>query len=244
MSAPRPPALASRRGSSIVETLTAMVLIVAVTGSALRALATLRSALASVTESAEVRETARISRHTLAQELRTGLAGADWVAGAGDSVAIRAFRGTAVACADAVPPTWAVRYTGVRRPNSSKDSVLVLAGDGAWRVAELVRARTRANACGPGAAGEVWELNPAVPGAVVGRIFERGGYHVAAGAFRYRSGRGGRQPLTAHVLRTGSGAASGVSARGVGLELRLAFDGGHGAASVDSVRVWPRETWP
>lgn len=244
MRAREPRALASRRGSSIVEALTAMLLIGAVTGAALQSLATLRSALASVTGDAEVRETARITRHTLAQELRMGLAGADWVAGAGDSVAVRAFRGMGVACAGATPSGWAVRYTGLRRPNSSKDSVLVLAPDGAWRVAKLVRARARRDACGPGAAGEVWELDPPVPGAVVGRIFERGSYHVTAGAFRYRPGRGGRQPLTAQVLRTGADSVSGVSARGSGLDLRLAFDGGRGAASVDSVRVWPREIWP
>lgn len=243
MSAPRPPVLASRRGSSIVEALTAMLLMLAVTGVALRTLATLRRALANVTENAEVRETGRIARHTLAQELRTGLAGVDWVVGAGDSVAVRAFRGTGVRCANVSPPMWAVRYNGLRRPDPAKDSVLVLAGDGVWRVAELVRARARPDACGQGSGGEVWELSPAVPGAVVGRIFERGSYHVAAGAFRYRPGRGGRQPLTAQVLRTGVG-ASGVSGGGAGVDLRLAFDHPHSATTVDSVRMWPREIWP
>ena len=233
--------LASQAGSSIVETLAALLLLLTVAGAALQTLATFRRALATVTRDAEVRETRRIARHTLAQELRAGLAAVDWVAGTGDSVAVRAFRGTGVVCATAPPPMWAVRYAGLRRPDPAKDSVLVLAGDGMWRVAKLARARTRSDACGPGAPGGLWELDPPVPGAVVGRIFERGSYHVAAGAFRYRPGRGGRQPLTAQVLRA---AESGVSGRGVGLELRLAFDAGRATTQVDSVRVWPREVWP
>lgn len=244
MGAPRPPVLASREGSSIAEALTALVLMLTVAGAALQTLTTFRLSLAKATRDAEVRETRRIVRHTLARELRTGLAGVDWVAGAGDSVAMRAFRGTVVRCAAAPPRTWAVRYAGLRRPDPAKDSVLVLAGDGMWRVARLARARTRSDACGEGAAGGIWELDPPVPGAVVGRLFERGSYHVAAGAFRYRPGRGGRQPLTAQVLRTGPEPASGVSGRGVGLELRLAFDRSHAATHVDSVRVWPREIWP
>lgn len=227
-----------------MEALTAMLLLLAVTAAALQTLATLRHALRNVTGDAEMRETGRIARYTLAQELRTGLAGIDWAAGAGDSVAVRAFRGTGVRCADTPLPPWVVRYTGLRRPDPAKDSVLVLAADGVWRVAELVRARARPGACADGAAGEIWELNPAIPEAVVGRIFERGSYHVAAGAFRYRPGRGGRQPLTAQVLRTGAGVASGVSGRGVGLDLRLAFEQTPGAATIDSVRVWPREIWP
>ena len=244
MSAPGPPSLVCRRGSSIVEALTAMLLLVAVMAAALRTLATFRHALASVTGDAEVRETGRIARYTLAQELRTGLAGIDWVPGTGDSVAVRAFRGTGVRCADVSPPSWVVRYTGLRRPDPAKDSVLVLTSDGVWRVAKLVRARARSDACGAGADGEAWELNPAMPEAVVGRVFERGSYHVAAGAFRYRPGRGGRQPLTAQVLRTGAGAPSGISGRGAGLDLRLAFDHAHAPSTIDSVRMWPREIWP
>lgn len=240
----RPPVLASRRGSSIVEALTAMLLMIAVTGAALRTLVTLQHALTSVTTDAEIRETGRIARYALAQELRTGLAGIDWVAGTGDSVVVRAFRGTGVRCASVPQSQWVVRYAGLRQPNPAKDSVLVLAADGVWRVADLVRVRARPGACGDGAAGEVWELNPAVPEAVVGRIFERGSYHVATGAFRYRPGRGGRQPLTAQVLRTGAGAASGVSGHGTGLDLRLAVEKADGATTTDSVRVWPREAWP
>lgn len=219
-----------------------MLLLVAVMAAALRTLTTLRHALWSVTEDAEVRETKRIARYTLGQELRTGLAGIDWVAGAEDSVAVRAFRGTAVRCVRAPLSQWVVRYAGLRRPDPAKDSVLVLAADGAWRVAELVRARP--GACDDGVGGEVWELNPAVPEAVVGRIFERGSYHVAAGAFRYRPGRGGRQPLTAQILRTGAGVASVLSSRGGGLDLGLAFGQATGATTIDSARVWPREVWP
>ena len=221
-----------------------MLLTIAVATAALRTLTTLRHALAHLTRDAEIRETGRIARHTLAREVRTGLAGVDWVAGTGDSIAVRAFRGTGVRCASASPPLWVVRYTGLRRPDPAKDSVLVLATDGVWRVARLVRARARPGACGEGVGGAVWELNPAIPGAVVGRVFERGSYHVAAKAFRYRPGRGGRQPLTAQVLRTAGADGAGVSGHGSGLDLRLAFDYADAASVVDSVRMWPRETWP
>ncbi len=244
MRAPHPPVPASRRGSSIVEALTALLLLLAVASAALRSLATLRHAVASLTEDARSRETTRIARHTLARDLATGIAGVDWVVGAGDSVALRAFRGTGVRCGDAPSPMWAVRYAGLRRPDPAKDSVLVWGTDGAWRVVKLVRARTRPAACGQGGAGEVWELDPDVPGAVVGRVFERGGYHVAAGAFRYRPGRGGRQPLTAQVMATGAGAASQLVGRGAGLDLRLAFDPPGGEPTIDSVRILPRENWP
>ena len=221
-----------------------MLLMVAVMGAALRMLATLRLTVASVTEGAELRETGRIARHVLSEELRAGVPAVDWLAGAADSIALRAFRGTGIVCGAAPPPALAVRYTGLRRPNTSKDSVLVLSGDAVWRVSGLMRARSRPDACGPGLAGEVWLLDPPVPGAVIGRIFERGSYHVAAGAFRYRPGRGGRQPLTAQVLRTGRGAGSGIFPVGAGLDLRLDFNPGHFPASADSIRVWAREVWP
>ena len=227
-----------------MEALTATLLLIAVMGAALRTLATLRRAVASVTGGAESRETARIARHTLSQEVRASLTGVDWATNSGDSVALRAFRGTGVACGSALPPTLAVRYAGLRRPDPSKDSVLVLDAEGMWRTADLVRARTASDACGPGEAGELWQLDPPVPGAVTGRVFERGSYHVATGAFRYRPGRGGRQPLTAQVLRTGAGSGSGVSAVGAGLELRLEFERGGSPESTDSIRIWPREVWP
>lgn len=221
-----------------------MLLMVAVAGAALRTLATFRTTLATVAREAELRETTRITRHALGQELRDGLAGVDWVAGTGDSIALRAFRGTGVSCASTPASGWALRYSGLRRPDPSKDSVLVLAGDGVWRVVKLVRARARARACGPAAPGEVWELDPPVPGAVIGRLFERGSYHLAAGAFRYRPGRGGRQPLTAQVLHTEAEGVSGVSSLGAGLDVRLAFEHGRSPGFVDSLRVWPREAWP
>ncbi len=83
----------------------------------------------------------------------------------------------------------------------------------------------------------MWELDPPVPGAVIGRLFERGSYHLAAGAFRYRPGRGGRQPLTAQVLHTEAEGVSGVSSLGAGLDVRLAFEHGRSPGFVDSLRV-------
>lgn len=244
MSLLRQSGLSSRRASSIVEALTAMLLMIAVMGAALRTLAAFRVTLAGLTGGAELRETARVVRYSLSQETGWSLPQADWITSTGDSIALRAFRGTGVVCASAPPPAIAVQYNGLRRPDTSKDSVLALDGDGVWRVADLVRARSRPGACGRGVAGELWELDPAVPGAVVARVFERGSYHIAAGALRYRRGRGGRQPLTAQVLRTEEADGSGILPVGAGFDLRLIFDHDRSTAFVDSMRVWPREVWP
>ncbi len=46
------------------------------------------------------------------------------------------------------------------------------------------------------------EPEPASRGIVL--IFERGSYHLADGAFRYRRGRAGRQPVTEALLAAGS----------------------------------------
>jgi hypothetical protein len=47
---------------------------------------------------------------------------------------------------------------------------------------------------------ETWRLDaPADPHAVVARLFEKGSYHLALAALRYRRGASGRQPLTPEV---------------------------------------------
>lgn len=123
----------------------------------------------------------------------------------GDSVGVRAFRGTARVCGPAGDSaSWWVEVTGVRRPDPSKDSVALLRRGGGWRVHDL-EARRPAAPCGgslPGTRGEVWRLAPPPEGPVLGRYFERGSYHLSGRAFRYRRGRGGRQPLTPTVLAT------------------------------------------
>jgi hypothetical protein len=53
-------------------------------------------------------------------------------------------------------------------------------------------------------------------------VFERGSYHLEDRAIRYRTGDGGRQPLSEERLESGSAFLG--SAAGVDLHLRLRVD--------------------
>ena len=231
----------------MVEAITALLILIGVLGLTLRTLVAFRDSMKGTRMTVELLELRRVARHVLFQEVRTGVPWVDWTIGSGDSVDIRAFRGTGIACDTAVAGSdIAVRYVGLRRPDPAKDSVLALSANGWWSASRLVALLSAAGRCGSstGVGIEVWRLDPPVPGAVVGRIFERGSYHLAAGALRYRRGFGGRQPITAVLLDIGSASGSGISAHRTGLELRLAPDPLRPAPSVDSTRTWPLETWP
>lgn len=160
----------------------------------------------------------------------------------GDSVRLRVFRGLAFMCPSGRAGRFLARYRGSRLPNSRKDSVLVLGPDGRWRAVDLIERRPTRLTC-PGApteAVELWVLDPPVlPGAAVARLFETGSYHLSGGAFRYRRGRGGRQPITPEVLLVersylGPGANGGLALE---LTTETAAPGGP-----DGPRTfWPRE---
>lgn len=140
----------------------------------------------------------RLTRSTLEEETRYSYAGRDWDAAA-DTVGVRAFRGTALVCGTPSPGRLSVRYSGWRNPNPAKDSVLVLTHTGRWIAVELVgrAAGSATEPCGDSTWGstELWSVDPPVEG-VLGRLFERGSYHLTGTALRYRRGRGGRQPVT------------------------------------------------
>lgn len=140
----------------------------------------------------------RAVRVVLRDELGAGLTDLDWTVFPPDSIRLRAFRGTGWPCAPLVRGlTIPVRWDGIRAPDPSKDSLLVLDGDGAWRVVDLVGV-TDSGVC----AG--WTLEAAVPSPILMRLFESGSYHFGNGALRYRRGGGGRQPLTEGVLQGAS----------------------------------------
>ena len=182
----------------------------------------------------------RLAVAVLGRDLRRGVAGRDWRDPDGDSLPLRVFRGWGVACAglSARRDVVAVSYRGARAPSPPKDSVLVLT-DGGWVAADLVRrVRTREHLCPDGldSATELWTLDRPISGPLM-RVFERGTYHVAGGALRYRRGKGGRQPLTAEVFIESS-ALEGTGGR---ILLRLMSDRtpvGDGAWLAD-VSLWP-----
>jgi len=176
-----------------------------------------------MTRRAEVLAAVRTTRNVLHAETRVGDSARDGWSVASDSLAIRAFRGTALVCPFAEPSAEIlVRVEGTRLPDVSKDSVLVV-GDGGVTMALKLESRSRAEGgCphGPGGNLERWGLSGEVsPGSVVARYYERGSYHLADGALRYRRGAGGRQPLTPSVLDDRESVFEDRSG-GVGVRLR------------------------
>jgi len=192
-----------RTGFTLVEALVALLL-----GSLLAALsvgtfARQRTLQATLAHRAEALGTLRIVRSLLDRELRGG----DGTEEVGeDTLALRAYRGTGVVCgASADARELVVRVEGVRAPDPDKDSVLVRGAGGGERIAALLDRVAEPGGCPGGRAGTVerWRLSEVPPPApLLARWFERGTYHLQGAALRYRSGAGGRQPLTPETLLT------------------------------------------
>lgn len=173
----------------------------------------------------------RVREEALDQEALFTVAGVlDWELGgssgridAEGGIALRAFRGWGRVCAAGAH--WAeVTWQGIRRPDPSRDSLLLIGAGGAVRVRllTLASARSSLTSCGEGsmdhehlrlewteplvgggllAGGEATD-RAGVP--VLVRAFEAGSY-VPGAALRYRRGQGSRQPVTAERF-TGSAA--------------------------------------
>lgn len=116
-----------------------------------------------------------------------------------DSVRLRAVRGSATICAGG--PDLVVRYAGLRRPDPTKDSALVITASG---TVGSIHAVAAAGPAGGAACGDVRLRLEPVPSTPAGHVlvFETGAYHLSGGALRYRRGGGGRQPVTEDVLAT------------------------------------------
>lgn len=133
-----------------------------------------------------------------------------------DEWAVRAYRWWGVPCAGAGRAGAAVlSVSGLRQPDSQKDSLLLIDREGRSVVRALDRS-SRSTACS-GPALEVSWL-PADGGQpVLVRGFERGAYRIDR-AFRYRRGLGGAQPLTAERFISDS-VALWVGPQRAGLQL-------------------------
>jgi hypothetical protein len=152
---------------------------------------------------------ARVVRSVLRGELAHAVPGRDWWA-TPDSLSLRAFRGVGIVCAP-VPDSASVvlvGWSGERLPEPAKDSLEVVGVDGSVGHVDLLGASPSADACPRGDPGEaVLALTTAgsrPSGPVAVRAYERGSYHLTNGAFRYRLGAGGRQPLTPEVWASGT----------------------------------------
>jgi hypothetical protein len=181
----------------------------------------------------------------LSAEFRAGLEGRDWGPPAGDSVALRAFRGTAKVCGQ-VGAVLVVEASGDRALDLAKDSLLVLTRDGLWQTRAVLAASPATSRCAPlsSSVSERWTLDAPVTGAIVARIFERGTYALASGALRYRRGRGGRQPLTGPVIDSLRSTMNGLVGGGVEVRLSSAASHVHVTPRSWTYRVRSRSTAP
>ena len=227
-----------RLGVTVAEALVALLLLLLLVQLTWGVASRAARAASALEAGAEGLAAERAAWWVLRDELAAAVPGRDRTVPAGDSVALRAFRGSAPVCAgDGADGRVRVRWSGVRRPEAGKDSVLLLAGDGAWRALDLVETEGPAGCGVDGGAGwERWRLGGPAPGATLVRVYERGSYHLSGGALRYRRGAAGRQPLTPEVLdddASGLGPAAGGS-----LELRIRLrTAPRGAASTPWVRT-------
>jgi hypothetical protein len=191
----------------MVEMLVALTVGLLVLQLGLATLARFRRAQADMAERADALVALRVGRHVLRTELRLGVPGRDWDVHP-DSLPLRAFRGVGRVCAnDSASARLVVSYRGARSPDPAKDSVLLLGADGSTSVGALVGTGTAVDPCGGPGGGSVqrWTLDRAAPSSTVAaRVFERGSYHIAASALRYRRGSSGRQPLTPEVWTSAS----------------------------------------
>jgi hypothetical protein len=201
-----------------------MLLLSLVVQGGLTVFAQLRTAVSRVAQRAEGLETVRTIAWLLPAELSGGSPGRDWWVASGDSVSLRAFRGLGL-----VSPGFGggagmpVCYRGIRSPNPEKDSVLLLGRDGHWTSHDLVDRVRQGSGCLAGEGGwqEEWGLFPVPEEGVLARVFERGSYHLVDRAFRYRQGRGGRQPLTPEVISRGSFLGSSGEEPGLTWDLEI-----------------------
>ena len=200
--------MSTRAGVTVAETLVALLLGLLVVQGAFKAAARVRTVHQRIMGQAEVLSSMRLAGALLRTEARHGAPGRDWSMDRG-ALSLRAFRGTGLVCPHgSMATSWVVSYTGYRRPDPTKDSVLVLDGTGTAASASLVAVRPAPETCGgaPLRGGLTLEVDSPLPsGGVVARVYERGTYSLSAAALRYRRGAGGRQPLTPEVWARESG---------------------------------------
>jgi len=194
------------RGFTLVEAMVALLLLGIVVQGGWAVFSNFRVAAERTALAAQGLETVRTVGWVLSEELDGARAGQDWWPSSDSSVSLRAFRGVAWVQEWENEGQVRVCYRGIRNPNPQKDSILTLSQEGVW-VPRALEDRVRSVS---GCAGEnqgwveIWQVEKGARGWRLARVFEVGSYHFSKGAFRYRVGEGGRQPLTAENLAIGS----------------------------------------
>lgn len=197
---------------SLVELLLVMALSVPVFATWAAFARTQSRAAAAQQGAVRMHESLRAARIILQNEVRYALP-VQWVAAGGDSLSFRAVRGGGAVCS-VTGDELTVRYSGVRFPDPSKDSVLLIS-DSVVELAAIAGSAPVA-VCDGGLRIELSAPPSLTPAFTL--IFERGTYAIAGGALRYRRGAAGRQPLTEDILAPGSGMSP--SSRAIELTLR------------------------
>ena len=247
------PDAGSRSGHTLPELAVALVL-AGIVGAAVLGLLTSSTQavrqLVARSDQAEVRRTVSALLH---EELSVGVAGRDWSVDGERAVRLRAFRGYARVCR-VEGSTLTVAWRGQRLPDPVRDSVLVLATDGRWHPVDLAWEGAPPDPARCGSLAEEGVMRERVGGLRLSgnlpeaplllRYFEQGRYSLEDGAFRYRQGTGGRQPLTPELVAAAS-RLSAVSAGlkgGGGAERGPGGPAGLGALEVELHLLVPRGT--
>jgi len=232
-------AVRGRAGHTLPELLVALFLAGIVGASVIALFTSSTRAVRQLVVRSEHAETRRTVAALLLEELSVGVYGRDWRLDGDRAVRLRAFRGYARVCAwTPATSVLTVAWRGQRAPDPGRDSVLVLAGGGAagasgWSPADLawIGAPPDPDACSPQGGERLagWRVTGFEPSdALLLRFFEQGRYSLEDGAFRYRQGTAGRQPLTPEVVGRGSRihpwVGTGGGLPGVEVELHLGAD--------------------
>jgi len=205
--------------TELVVTLALSAVVAAALGSVLLTHLRVARIIAARTSAADA---TRLALHVLATEFRLASPAADIHASGRDSIAARLPRLSGTVCALGPGRIW-VRASGMREPDPSKDSVLLVSGVGE-RATALAGLTEEAGPCPPASGQTVYRLDwtpaPERGGAVL--VFENGSYFLRERALRLRMGGEGRQPLTEEVfLDAGSGFVLRSDSGQAGLEVRL-----------------------
>jgi prepilin-type N-terminal cleavage/methylation domain-containing protein len=224
-----------RPGFSLLELITAMTLgaiTAAVLGGVLLVQLRLAREAGSRSISADALRTAVAVLHG---EVRRG-APADVRAASRDSIAVRAFRGSAVVCAVDHDRLY-LAYRGDRLPDPRKDSLLLVDGSGSERAFAVLDVQHTASPCpdANGSTGLRVRVSAPAPAYGVALVYESGSYYLSTRALRYRLGAEGRQPLTPELFVQGHSSFS-VGASGIAYRLRTSRgDSAAGTAAFGSV---------
>lgn len=183
----------SRAGVTLVECMVALALGGLVSAAVGSVLVTQNRLLRDMSVLAADIDARRIAMGVLRAELRWIDPYDDVRSVAGDSIAVRLYRGGGSIC-EVTADRLLVRYEGARLPAPGKDSALVRTGAGEYAYA-LAGFEDGTSCHGHPA---LWlHLEAAPPGsAAFVLLFESGTYYMRDRALRYRVGREGRQPVT------------------------------------------------